>query len=114
MRVESSWPLCPPCLCGSVPLSFPHSRRGLNDRTFLMCGLAGVVAWDDRFRVDRETLARMSARIAHRGRDGEGLYLNHEQQVTDDHPQVGLVHRRLAILDPDPRADQPFTGGRGR
>jgi asparagine synthase (glutamine-hydrolysing) len=72
------------------------------------------VAWDDRFRVDRETLARMSERIAHRGPDGEGLYLNHEQQVAAERPQVGLVHRRLAILDPDPRADQPFTDGRGR
>src|SRR4051794_21069729 len=79
-----------------------------------MCGLAGVVAWDDRFRVDRETLARMSARIAHRGPDGEGLYLNHEQEVTPDRPQVGLVHRRLAIIDPDPRANQPFTDEQGR
>ena len=88
--------------------------RGPSSVNSSMCGLAGVVAWDDRFRVDRETLARMSERIAHRGPDGEGLYLNHELQVTAGRPQVGLVHRRLAILDPDPRADQPFTDGRGR
>jgi asparagine synthase (glutamine-hydrolysing) len=56
----------------------------------------------------------MSARVAHRGPDGEGLYLNHEQEVTADRPQVGLVHRRLAIIDPDPRANQPFTDGQGR
>jgi asparagine synthase (glutamine-hydrolysing) len=79
-----------------------------------MCGFAGVVAWDDRYRVDRETLRKMSARVAHRGPDGEGLYLNHEQEVTADRPQVGLVHRRLAIIDPDPRANQPFTDGQGR
>ena len=79
-----------------------------------MCGFAGIVAWDDRYRVDRETLANMSARVAHRGPDGEGLYLNHEQEATPDRPQVGLVHRRLAVIDPDPRADQPFTDGRGR
>src|SRR5215217_2072347 len=79
-----------------------------------MCGIAGVVAWDDRFRVDRDTLGRMSARIAHRGPDGEGLYLNHEAEVRPDCPQVGLVHRRLAIIDPDPRANQPFTDEQGR
>jgi asparagine synthase (glutamine-hydrolysing) len=79
-----------------------------------MCGLAGVVVWDERFRVTRETLSRMSAKIAHRGPDGEGVYLNHEQQVTPDHPQVGLVHRRLAIIDPDPHANQPFTDHAGR
>jgi asparagine synthase (glutamine-hydrolysing) len=79
-----------------------------------MCGIAGVVAWDDRYRVDRETLRRMSARIAHRGPDGDGLYLNHEAQVRPGRPQAGFVHRRLAIIDPDPRANQPFTDGRAR
>ena len=76
-----------------------------------MCGFAGIVAWEDRYRVDRETLRRMSARIAHRGPDGEGYFLNHEQEATPDRPQVGLAFRRLAILDPDPRAMQPFTTG---
>jgi asparagine synthase (glutamine-hydrolysing) len=79
-----------------------------------MCGFAGVVAWDEKYRVSRDTLEKMSARIAHRGPDGQGLYLNHEEQITPDRPQVGLVHRRLAILDPDPRANQPFTDNQGR
>src|SRR5579884_3984167 len=79
-----------------------------------MCGFAGVVVWDERFRVSRETLERMSATIAHRGPDGEGLHLNHESEIRPDRPQVGLVHRRLAILDPDPRANQPFTDTHGR
>src|SRR3954454_19698656 len=74
-----------------------------------MCGIAGVISWDDTYRVTRETLQRMSARIAHRGPDGEGFYLNHEQEVTPDRPQCGFAFRRLAILDPDPRAMQPFT-----
>jgi asparagine synthase (glutamine-hydrolysing) len=76
-----------------------------------MCGIAGVIAWDERYRVTRETLSRMSARIAHRGPDGEGFYLNHEQKVTQAAPQCGFAFRRLAILDPDPRAMQPFTIG---
>jgi len=74
-----------------------------------MCGLAGVVAWDERFRVSREILSRMSDRIAHRGPDGEGIFLNHEEAIVPARPQVGLVHRRLAIIDPDPHANQPFT-----
>jgi asparagine synthase (glutamine-hydrolysing) len=79
-----------------------------------MCGIAGVVTWNDRFRITREMLGGMSARIAHRGPDAEGIWLNHDGQITPDHPQVGLVHRRLSILDPDPRANQPFTDQRGR
>ncbi|HEX2972726.1 MAG TPA: asparagine synthase (glutamine-hydrolyzing) [Tepidisphaeraceae bacterium] len=79
-----------------------------------MCGIAGLVAWDDRYRVNRETLQRLSACIAHRGPDGQGLYLNHEQEISPTYPQVGLVHRRLAIIDLDPRANQPFSDSRGR
>ena len=77
-----------------------------------MCGFAGVVAWDDRYRVSRETLGRMSASIAHRGPDGEGYHVNHEGEATPERPQVALAFRRLAILDPDPRSNQPFTDGR--
>jgi asparagine synthase (glutamine-hydrolysing) len=77
-----------------------------------MCGFAGVVAWDDRYRVSRETLGRMSAAIAHRGPDGEGYHINHEGEATPERPQVALAFRRLAILDPDPRSNQPFTDGR--
>src|SRR5271170_7722187 len=77
-----------------------------------MCGFAGVVTWDDRYRVSPQTLAKMSAAVAHRGPDGEGAYINHQQEVTADRPQVAMAFRRLAILDPDPRSNQPFTDGR--
>src|SRR3954462_3958987 len=79
-----------------------------------MCGFAGIVAWDNRYRFDRGTLGRMNARIAHRGPDGEGLWLNHDGEVNPGRPQAGLAHRRLAIIDLDERANQPFTDGRGR
>jgi asparagine synthase (glutamine-hydrolysing) len=77
-----------------------------------MCGFAGVVVWDEKYRVNVDTLTRMATAVAHRGPDGQGLWLNHETVITPDHPQVGLAFRRLAILDPDPRSDQPFTDGR--
>jgi asparagine synthase (glutamine-hydrolysing) len=79
---------------------------------FVMCGFAGVVTWDDRYRVSSETLAKMSAAVAHRGPDGEGAYINHQEQVTADRPQVAMAFRRLAVLDPDPRSNQPVTDGR--
>jgi len=76
-----------------------------------MCGLAGVVSWDARYPVTPEILARVSEAIAHRGPDGEGVYLNHAPPGSPDRPQCGLVHRRLAILDIDDRSLQPFDDG---
>ena len=79
-----------------------------------MCGFAGVIVWDERLRVSRERLARMSARIAHRGPDGEGVWFNHDDAaLTPQRPQARLAFRRLAILDPDPRAMQPFADSTG-
>ncbi len=77
-----------------------------------MCGIAGIIAWDETYRVSRERLLAMSAAIAHRGPDGEGIFLTREHEpITVDTPQVGFAFRRLAILDPDARAMQPFTIG---
>ena len=53
-----------------------------------MCGIVGYASGD----VSEEALRRMMDAIAHRGPDGEGLV------VKDD---VGLGHRRLAIIDLD-------------
>src|SRR4051795_169904 len=78
-----------------------------------MCGIAGVISWSEKYRVTREMLSAMSAKIAHRGPDGEGIFLTREnEEISADRPQAGLAFRRLAILDPDPRAMQPFTIGK--
>src|SRR2546422_602563 len=79
-----------------------------------MCGIAGIVSWDPRYRATRELLAKMSAKIAHRGPDGEGFFLNHEGEISPENPQCGFAFRRLAILDPDPRSMQPMTTPDGR
>jgi asparagine synthase (glutamine-hydrolysing) len=68
-----------------------------------MCGIAGVVAWDERFQIGREQLARMGDAIAHRGPDGRDLWSD---------GRCGLAFARLAILDLDPRAMQPMTDGK--
>ncbi|NBC32106.1 MAG: amidotransferase 1, exosortase A system-associated [Alphaproteobacteria bacterium] len=55
-----------------------------------MCGLAGIMDLRGQRPIDPERLAAMSARIAHRGPDGSGSHVE---------PGLGLVHRRLAIID---------------
>ncbi len=69
-----------------------------------MCGIAGVLERSGR-RVERELLQRMGDVIAHRGPDGEGHYT--------DGP-VGLVNRRLAIIDPTPAGAMPMASSDGR
>jgi asparagine synthase (glutamine-hydrolysing) len=54
----------------------------------------------------------MSACIAHRGPDGEGIFFDDSRDATG--AACGLAHRRLAIIDPDPRANQPFPDARNR
>ncbi|HEY6572778.1 MAG TPA: XrtA/PEP-CTERM system amidotransferase, partial [Candidatus Eisenbacteria bacterium] len=55
-----------------------------------MCGIAGILDTRDRRAIDHALLERMSEILHHRGPDAFGF---HEE------PGVGLVHRRLAIID---------------
>src|SRR5262245_46400277 len=55
-----------------------------------MCGIAGVVYAAPHRPVSAEVLGAMGASIAHRGPDAEGIWRE---------PGIGLVHRRLSILD---------------
>ena len=57
-----------------------------------MCGFCGVALPNGSSRpLDRALIERMNATIAHRGPDGDGIYLQHG---------IGLGHRRLSIVDP--------------
>lgn len=53
---------------------------------------------------EEETVARMTAALAHRGPDGEGLYAAEG---------VALGHRRLAIIDLSDAGQQPFASADG-
>ncbi len=55
-----------------------------------MCGIAGRVNSEKNRPVDSALLAEATRQMAHRGPDGEGLYFQEN---------VGLGHRRLAIID---------------
>jgi asparagine synthase (glutamine-hydrolysing) len=73
-----------------------------------MCGFVGAISFDPRHALSRQALDRMTDRIAHRGPDGRG------QHFDPGPPAVALAHCRLAILDPDPRSNQPFTDSAGQ
>ena len=64
-----------------------------------MCGIVGTFNLDGK-AVSRGKLEQMAEAIAHRGPDGEGYYVK---------GNIGLAHKRLAILDPSERAAQPMT-----
>jgi asparagine synthase (glutamine-hydrolysing) len=63
-----------------------------------MCGIAGIIGRE----ASAEVAQAMSARIAHRGPDGDGVWLAEG---------AALAHRRLAILDPTPAGAQPMQFG---
>jgi asparagine synthase (glutamine-hydrolysing) len=64
-----------------------------------MCGIAGLLNLDNS-PVSQTLLHAMTDTIAHRGPDGEGHWIEGE---------VGLGHRRLAIIDLSPLAHQPMV-----
>ena len=72
-----------------------------------MCGIAGVLAFDDRFQVTAGLVDRMRDTMSHRGPDGVGTWLR-------DDGRIGLGFRRLAIIDLNPNAIQPMTDETGR
>ena len=69
-----------------------------------MCGIVGIYNKNKK-PVYRQTLKNMSDKLAHRGPDGEGIYLN---------AHLGLAHRRLAILDTSPKGNQPMSSKDGK
>jgi asparagine synthase (glutamine-hydrolysing) len=66
-----------------------------------MCGICGIVS--ARGPADPDRLARMSAKLLHRGPDSDGAFV--------DGP-VGLAARRLAIIDLE-TGDQPIANEDG-
>ncbi len=63
-----------------------------------MCGITGLINLDGE-PVSPAVLQKMTDEIAHRGPDGEGHWIEEN---------VGLGHRRLAIIDLSPAGHQPM------
>lgn len=75
-----------------------------------MCGIAGALVLEElesgRWDLD-EIVARMTARLAHRGPDGSGRWSSREDGVC-------LGHRRLAVVDLSDNGVQPMAYADGR
>ena len=69
-----------------------------------MCGILGIYNLDGK-AVDSDLLNLMGQKIAHRGPDGEGQFVQ---------DSIGLLHKRLAILDPSEKGKQPMASKDGQ
>jgi asparagine synthase (glutamine-hydrolysing) len=73
-----------------------------------MCGICGFIDTSARPREELAALAtRMANRLAHRGPDDSGVWV-------DTLAGVALAHRRLAVLDLSPQGHQPMRSSCGR
>ena len=64
-----------------------------------MCGIAGIFNFNNQ-PIPAGTLKAMTNALAHRGPDSEGIFIDEN---------VGLGHRRLAILDVSANGAQPMS-----
>ena len=64
-----------------------------------MCGIAGIYNLDGK-SVGLREVQQMAEKIKHRGPDGDGFYVKNN---------IGLAHRRLAILDTSALGAQPMS-----
>ena len=69
-----------------------------------MCGICGKIYFDEDCSVTTLELQVMANTLAHRGPDGSGVWVD---------GNVGLAHRRLAIIDLRVVANQPMSNEDG-
>ena len=79
-----------------------------------MCGWVCLILFSPDPAIDPEAIVRMNLRQAHRGPDGSGEIRIVPTRMTPQTPYVAMAHRRLAVIDPHPRALQPFSDDAGR
>src|SRR5450432_1540030 len=64
-----------------------------------MCGIAGI--YGKQNKVNYPDLKLMGDKLAHRGPDGEGIWINEPDNI-------GFAHRRLSIIDLSDHGKQPM------
>lgn len=85
-----------------------------------MCGVAGILRVHGpgqavptpESAIEEAWLHRLDEAISHRGPDGEGRFRDRATRADGSVVDVALVHRRLAIIDPE-GGDQPMLSKRG-
>jgi asparagine synthase (glutamine-hydrolysing) len=63
-----------------------------------MCGISAIIQYKSELPI-REVIMRMNNKMAHRGPDADGHFVNEN---------IGLGHRRLSIIDTEQSANQPM------
>src|SRR5882724_12481907 len=69
-----------------------------------MCGIVGKVDFNPERRIDPAQIRQMADSLRHRGPDDDGIWVN---------GNVGLGHRRLAIIDLSPLGRNPMCNEDG-
>lgn len=69
-----------------------------------MCGIVGIFNISGE-PISHQEITSLNGCLSHRGPDGEGYFID---------GNIGLAHKRLAILDTSARANQPMTSKDGR
>lgn len=70
-----------------------------------MCGIAGYIDKSGEFKTSYELIRKMTDKMRHRGPDAQGHWIDEK---------VALGHRRLSIIDPDSKSNQPLFSADGR
>ena len=71
-----------------------------------MCGICGLLAFNDGFACDERVVVAMRDAMVHRGPDDAGAW-------TSPRGRVALGHRRLSIVDTSPAGHQPMSNEDG-
>src|SRR3569833_77543 len=78
-----------------------HEANRDSGKVSFMCGIAGFIASEsDVSPVGFDAVRKMTSRMSARGPDAEDIWLG---------KGAVLGHRRLSILDLDPRSNQPMA-----
>lgn len=67
-----------------------------------MCGIAGMLSEDIDLRERKNLVAEIGNSLMERGPDGAGCFIK---------PYISLIHRRLAVIDPE-KGSQPMSFGK--
>ena len=73
-----------------------------------MCGIAGIVRFDDQ-PVHSDQVRALRDALSHRGPDGRDIWTGRTGNC-----HAGLAHTRLAVIDLSPHASQPMATTDGR
>ena len=72
-----------------------------------MCGITGVISFENKKIIRQSQLVRMTNELSHRGPDDSGIFLSEDKLV-------GLGFRRLSIIDLSPNGHQPMKDNKGK